>query len=66
MDSVELLKMDDVAGKLRISKTQAYRLCQSGEMISVRFGGSVRVRPVDLDEFIRAHLAKGAGDDGES
>jgi excisionase family DNA binding protein len=54
----KLLRVDDVARILNISRTKAYRLTQSGDLISVRFGSSVRVRPCDLKAFIAGKISK--------
>lgn len=60
-----LLKLAEVAERLSISRTAAYRLAASGELRSVRFGKStVRVLPADLDDFIVKHRANGGGDRG--
>lgn len=49
----QLLKIDQVATILQISRTSAYRLAQTGELPAVRFGGgTVRVRMEDLSAFI--------------
>lgn len=49
---VKILKLNEVAQKLRVSKTTAYRMAQQGILPSVRFGGSVRVLAEDLEHFI--------------
>ena len=48
-----LLRAIDVAKRLCISRSLAYQLMQQGKIPSVRFGGSVRVRESDLDEYIQ-------------
>jgi excisionase family DNA binding protein len=59
----QLLKANEVASLLRISKAAAYRLMQSGELPSVRFGGStVRVRAADLTRFVAEHIHSQAED----
>lgn len=56
----KLLKAEDIAELLSISRTAAYRLLRDGALPSVRFGGgTVRVRPADLAAFIQAHLGGG-------
>lgn len=56
-----LLRAEEVARLLSVSKTQAYRLMMS-ELPAVRFGGgTVRVRLSDLESYIVAHL--GVGDE---
>ena len=49
---LKLLSAVDVSRVLNISKSMAYHLIQSGEIVSVHMGKTVRVRPQDLDEFI--------------
>ena len=49
----KLLNAGEVAKELMVSKAEVYQLIQRREMASVRFGRSVRVRPEDLEEFIR-------------
>lgn len=54
-----LLRADEVARLLNVSKTQAYRLMLS-ELPAVRFGGNtVRVRLSDLENYIAGHLQGG-------
>jgi excisionase family DNA binding protein len=56
----KLLKANEVAEVLRISKAQAYRLMRTGELKCVRFGPqTVRVRKDDLTEFIKENLIYG-------
>jgi len=50
--SVPLLKIQDVAKRLNCSASRVYGLCQTGDLPAIRFGGLVRVRPEDLEEFI--------------
>lgn len=47
-----LLKAEDVAEILSISKSLAYRLIQQGFIPSVRINRAVRVKPSDLNAFI--------------
>ena len=46
------LKGNDVAKILNISRSFAFQVMQNGEIPTVRIGRSVRVRPVDLNNFI--------------
>ena len=48
----QLLKAEEVAKYLRICKSGAYRLMQSGEIPVVRIGKVVRVREEDIDSFV--------------
>jgi excisionase family DNA binding protein len=52
-----LLKADDIARVLNISRSMAYQLIQRGEIPSVRIGRVVRVRPRDLEEFIMLNMS---------
>ena len=56
-----LLRGNDVARLLNISRSKAYAMIQSGEIASVRLGGSVRVRPSDLLAFISERVSGGLG-----
>jgi len=47
-----LLKADEVAERLNISRRFAYSLMKTGQLPTVRIGRSVRVHPRDLNEFI--------------
>lgn len=47
-----LLKAFEVAQKLNISKSFAYKLMQTGEIRIVQIKGARRVRPEDLEEYI--------------
>ena len=48
----KLLKGNDVAKILDISRTFAYQLMRQGKIPTVRLGRCVRVREKDLKEFI--------------
>ncbi len=48
----ELLKAEDVARLLNISKPMAYRLMQRGEIAVIRINTAVRVKPSDLQAYI--------------
>lgn len=47
-----LLRVDDIADRLAISRSMAWKLVASGEMRSVRIGRAVRIRPNDLESYI--------------
>ena len=51
-----LLKAIEVAEILNISRAMAYRLMQTRQIPTVRIGSSRRVRPVDLQNFIKHNL----------
>ena len=49
---VRLLKSDEVAEILKISRAMAYKLMQRGEIPTIRIGSAVRVRVEDLELFV--------------
>jgi excisionase family DNA binding protein len=51
-DDNVLLRAGEVAGLLKISKSQAFNLISRGVIPSIRFGRSIRVRAKDLTELI--------------
>jgi len=50
------LRATEIAEILKISKALAYRLMAQGQINSVRFGRTVRVRLEDLEIFIQRNL----------
>ena len=55
----KLMRASEVAQILNISRAFVYQLMQTGELPTVRLGRSVRVRPSDLEEVIRANTFRG-------
>jgi excisionase family DNA binding protein len=55
-DTKRLLKASEVAERLQISRTQAYRLMKIGEIPAIRVGSSVRVKRSDLEEYIEKNM----------
>jgi excisionase family DNA binding protein len=53
-----LLKGGDVATVLGISRSLAYRMMRTGEIQSIRFGRTIRVRPEALEKFLQARTMK--------
>ena len=53
-----LLKGNDVAERLNVSKAFAYRLMATGKIPTVRLGHSVRVRPEDLEKLIETSVTQ--------
>jgi excisionase family DNA binding protein len=51
-----ILTAGEVAKILRISKSKGDRMIQVGEIRSVEFGRTSRVRHQDLDDFIQNHV----------
>ncbi len=54
--NTRLLRGEQVADILNCSRAHAFRLMQHGHIPTVKIGRSVRVRPEDLDEFIRSNI----------
>ncbi len=54
----KLLKGVDVATVLGISRSLAYRMMRTGEIQSIRFGRTIRVRPEALERFLQARTMK--------
>lgn len=54
-----LLNSDQVAKILGTSKSFAYTLMRRGEIPVVRLGRAVRVRPEDLNDFIKTKVDLG-------
>ena len=52
----KLLKSDEIAQLLGVSKSFAYKLIRLGILPSIRMGRSVRVRQEDLDQFIVTNI----------
>ena len=53
-----LLTGEDVAKILKISRSFAYHLMNSGQIPTVRLGRSVRVRPQDLLAYIENNISQ--------
>ena len=53
-----LLKSDEVAEILQISRSMAYALMKRGDIPTVRIGTSVRVRPEDLEKYIKDNVSQ--------
>ena len=56
LTQAQLLKVPDVADILNCSKAYIYKLVKQGEITSVQIGTAVRIRPQDLDRYIRENL----------
>jgi excisionase family DNA binding protein len=53
-----LLKGDEVADRLHVSRSFAYLLMNRGDIPTVRIGTAVRVRPEDLEKYIQGRLSE--------
>ena len=47
-----LLKYDEAAALLAVSKSKLYRMVIDGEIPAVRFGGNIRIRMTDLEQLV--------------
>ena len=47
-----LLKYDDAAAILAVSKSKLYRMVIAGEIPAVKFGGNIRIRMTDLERLV--------------
>jgi excisionase family DNA binding protein len=54
MNDARLLRPEDVADLLAVSKATVYRLARSGELASVRVRGMFRFRPQAVADFLAA------------
>jgi excisionase family DNA binding protein len=52
-----LLTVEEVRAELNIGRTLAYQLVESGVLPVVRIGHVLRIRRVDLDEYVEANLS---------
>lgn len=50
--TTKLLKAGDIASILNISRGKAFSMMSRGDLPVIRFGGSVRVKLEDLEQFI--------------
>jgi excisionase family DNA binding protein len=61
-NEIQLLRVDDAARRLGISRSKVYELIQSQTLRSVHIGRSVRISSKALDEFILALEDEGPKD----
>ena len=47
-----LLRPEEVAERLAVSKVTVYRLARSGELVCLHIRGQVRFRPEAVDEYL--------------
>ena len=62
--SLKLLRPDQVAERLNVSKRQAYRLIDAGCFASLRVGACLRVTEQSLERYIRRQMEQYAIDNG--
>jgi excisionase family DNA binding protein len=58
MRAPRLLRIDDVAEHLAVSRSMAWKLVSHGVIRSVRIGRAVRVRPADLAVYVETAAAE--------
>ena len=61
-----LLKPAEVAEILQVSMASAYKLLRRGEIPTVRFGSTVRVKRADLERYIYNKTGLGAKGKGSN
>jgi excisionase family DNA binding protein len=61
---MELLRVEQVAKKLQLGTATVYRLCQRGEIPSVRIGTAVRIPAGALDEWLQRQIQPPRNDAG--
>ena len=54
-----LLRIEDVADRLAVSRSMAWKLIAYGQLPSVRIGRAVRVRPADLEAYVAGAVREG-------
>jgi len=54
-----LLRIEDIAERLAVSRSMAWKLIAYGQIPSVRIGRAVRVRPADLEAYITGAVREG-------
>jgi excisionase family DNA binding protein len=59
LGAARLLRIEDVADRLTVSRSMAWKLVAGGELRSVRIGRSVRVRPADLEAYVENAVREG-------
>jgi len=50
--SGRLLRIEQIAERLSVSRSMAWKIIDLGQLRSVRIGRAVRVRPQDLDDYL--------------
>ena len=57
--SGRLLRIEDIANSLSVSRSMAWKLVAHGQLRSLRIGRAVRVRQADLEAYIAAAAREG-------
>ena len=56
MNTTQLLDVKDVARMLSISTRAVYHLAENRKIPTVKWGKSVRFRPIDIAKFVDDHI----------
>ena len=51
-DGGRLLRIEQIADRLSVSRSMAWKIIDLGHLRSVRIGRAVRVRPQDLEDYL--------------
>lgn len=54
-----LLKIEEVAKRMGVSRTWIYKKCRAGILPHFRIGRMIRFDPEDLEKWIQDHKVKG-------
>lgn len=65
LDPNRLMRLDEVAPRLAVSLATLRRMVAAGRLPVVRVGRQLRVRPADLEAFIRDSIEVGSGEEVE-
>ncbi len=57
--TVRLLRIEEIADRLAVSRSMAWKLIAIGQLRSIRIGRAVRVRPQDLEAYVAAATREG-------
>ena len=53
---IKILRPDQAADRLNVSKRTVYRLIQAGHFVCLKVGGSVRITEPSVEQFIRKQI----------
>lgn len=59
--SQELLKVEEVAKTLKLSKPMIYKMISSGQLPSIKFRTAIRLTREDLASFVQTQRRVGGG-----
>lgn len=59
--SLRLLTVEEVAARLRVSKTTVYRLVERRRIPFFKYGNAVRIAEADVRAYLRAHRVEPVG-----